>query len=67
MNALICPFLGLRQSSFAALRTGLLDGAEHFLHNPSVSVAMLRELFRLGPGMPFAFPSESAFAFSGFL
>jgi hypothetical protein len=51
------------------LRSGqvFLDEAELFRHNRSASIATLRVLFAFGNGMPFAFPSESVFAFAGIL
>jgi hypothetical protein len=53
------------------LRSVLLDEAEHFLRIPALPAQSKShrryapKTVRLRPGMPFAFPSESAFTFAG--
>src|SRR6266403_2197214 len=57
-----------RSGSLPPLRFGrfFVDEAEHFLQNRMASVATLRGV-RVHPGMPFGFPSETAFGFAGIL
>src|SRR5882724_8566363 len=43
----------------------ILTKPNSWFHNRPASVATLRQPFAIGPECPFAFPSDSAFAFAG--
>src|ERR1700688_3433667 len=65
-RAVLSPRPFPRSGSLPPLRFGqfFLDEAEHFLQNRMASVAR-SEGVRVHPGMPFGFPSETAFGFAG--